>query len=74
MAKCNRGYELQVLSSAAGFYIGTITNEGEPMCRFSAQYYKTRARAEEVLETERFERNNSIENQYCRNPYGSCFN
>jgi len=73
MAKCNRGFEIQVLSSSAGFYLGTLTNDGEPMCRLSIQYYKTRAIAEEALRTDRFDRRDSIENLYCRNPYGSCF-
>jgi hypothetical protein len=43
--------ELEVLRSAAGFYIGTRTAEGTPNTRESARYWPKRPDAEEALKT-----------------------
>lgn len=40
--------ELQVLQSAAGFYIGTASEDG-PYTRESQEYFRTRSRAESAL-------------------------
>lgn len=42
--------KLEVLSSNAGYYIGTSTEDG-PCSRESAQYWPTRVKAEEALES-----------------------
>lgn len=41
--------ELQVLESAAGFYIGTFSENG-PYTRESQEYFLTRSRAEGALD------------------------
>jgi hypothetical protein len=33
--KCKKGFIVQVCQSAAGYYMGTKTLEGEPNCRLS---------------------------------------
>jgi len=44
------GYQLpiQVLQSAAGFYIGTVSDDG-PVSRESAEYFPTRPAAEAAI-------------------------
>ena len=49
MATCRRGYEIQVLRSGAGYYLGTVDEEGFPNCRISSGYAKTRELAENLL-------------------------
>lgn len=49
----------QVLKSAAGYYIGMLYHDEEmggwfPWCRDSANYWKTREEAEEVLLSQNF--------------------
>jgi len=41
-------YLLQILKSAAGFYIGTA-DRGEPVSRESQEYFRTRQAAEKSL-------------------------
>lgn len=43
--------QLQVLRSAAGFYIGTLDREGFPYSRESVEYFKSREVAETALAT-----------------------
>lgn len=50
---CPNGFEICVLSSNAGFYIGTLTHEGFPNCRIS-EYFKTDTAAKYALETGQF--------------------
>lgn len=38
---CIKGKEIKPLKSAAGWYMGTLTEEGMPNCRVSMMYYKT---------------------------------
>ena len=42
---------LEVLPSAAGYYIGTLDEEGMPYSRESEEYWKTRGAAEAALNT-----------------------
>lgn len=56
--QCQKGLELNVYKSYAGFYIGTFICDGEdvgPNCRCSG-YYKTREAAEQALENRTFNR------------------
>jgi len=53
--KCIKGYEIRVLKSAAGFYIGTTEEEGFPMCRISG-YYPTEEAAQTALNNKTFYR------------------
>lgn len=44
--KCINGFEIKPLKSAAGWYMGTTTEEGFPNCRVTANYYNTKEEAE----------------------------
>lgn len=43
--RCVNGYEIEALKSAAGYYIGTRTEEGMPQCRISSTYYPSKEEA-----------------------------
>jgi len=45
---------LIVLQSAAGYYIGRVTADGEPYSRDSAEYYLTKSEADIALATNSF--------------------
>lgn len=45
---------LQVCQSRAGFYLGTVTEEGLPNSRESAEYWPQRPQAEAALTQGRF--------------------
>ena len=47
---CNRRLPLQVLKSAAGYYIGTADKDG-PFTRESIQYFRKAEVAEKALES-----------------------
>jgi hypothetical protein len=44
-----RQLPLEVCKSAAGFYVGTREEDGEPFSRESTQYWPTRQEAERAL-------------------------
>ena len=67
--KCIKGYEVQVLSSPAGFYLGTLDEDGLPNCRISTQYAKTREQAEDLMPDRQV---GCIENEWCNGGKG-CF-
>ena len=46
--------ELQVLQSAAGFYIGTLCPQDGPFTRESVEYFPTRALADAALRSDRW--------------------
>ena len=48
---CNKDMPLQVLKSAAGFYIGTCDSHGCPVSRESVQYWRNQEPAEHALST-----------------------
>ena len=53
---CHKGFEIQVLRSGAGYYIGTVDSEdGSPYCRLSVNYYPTAAAAQKDLDSLSFE-------------------
>ena len=58
--KCQRGNDIQVLKSNAGYYVGTLDKEdGTPYCRLSQYYGKTKD--DPIMDIER----ECDENQYC---------
>lgn len=65
--KCIKGKEIQVLHSAAGWYIGCYDDDG-PCCRIS-MYYKTREHAETALEHKLFYRD-ADEITFCNRNWG----
>ena len=67
--KCKKGYEVEVLNSAAGFYLGTKDDEGFPNCRISA-HSQSRELAEYLIPNRQ---TNCIENEFCNGGRG-CFN
>lgn len=48
-AYLNRTVALQVYKSAAGFYLGALSEHGEPLARDSEEYWGTRGEAEAAL-------------------------
>lgn len=69
---CMQGYEVQVLNNSAGYYIGTITEDG-PNCRISQEYYKTKEKAETALKTVFQTRESAMENHFCNGGLGCRF-
>ena len=57
--KCKRGHEIRVLKSNAGYYVGTLDEDGCPNCRLSQYYGQTKD--DPIMSEER----DCIENQYC---------
>lgn len=58
---CRKGYEVCPQRSAAGYYMGTCTEDGEPNCRVSSKYAPT-AEAAKALP---LDRDYAIEIQMC---------
>lgn len=67
--KCIKGYEVEPQRSAAGYYMGTIDEDGCPNCRLSTSYAKTKEGALSL----QLDRQIAEENTFC-NGCGSCFN
>lgn len=67
--KCMRGYDVKPLKSAAGYYIGTLDEDGFPNCRISSEYAKTEEEACSLLLDRQ---TNCIENDFCNGGKG-CF-
>lgn len=66
MLKCKKGYELKVLNgNLAGFYIGTLCEDGFPNCRLSEGYFKTRDAGEQTLQSGIFVDRRCPENYFC---------
>lgn len=63
--KCNKGKEVRFLESPAGFYLGTLTEEGFPNCRFSSYF-------ESMEEFESCTFRDCMEVQHCNQGFG-CF-
>jgi hypothetical protein len=51
-AGCARRAELQVLKSQAGWYIGTVNDEGLPCARESQEYWPTQELALQALQND----------------------
>lgn len=41
--------DIQVMKSAAGYYIGTADSDGSPFSRESKEYWRTKCEADEAL-------------------------
>ena len=72
--KCNKGLEVQVLKSAAGYYIGTMIEDKEmkcevPNCQISVNYFRTEEKAKEAMAAG-FQQRTCMENQYCAGARG----
>lgn len=66
--QCKKGYEVQPLKSAAGYYMGTLDEDGCPNCRLSTGYTKTAEAAKQLP----LDRQTAMENAFC-NGCGRCF-
>lgn len=71
---CRKGYEIKVLKSCAGYYLGTVTKDGVPYCRCSTEYAPTKEEAEKCLFVDR---HFAMENMDCNHgkgclDYGEC--
>lgn len=64
--KCKKGYEIHVLKSAAGYYRGTVDEEGIPNCRLSG-YAKTFEEASSLALSREI---GCIENDFCNGGKG----
>lgn len=69
--KCSQGYEIKVLKSNAGYYLGTVSEEGLPNCRLSEEYYPNEDAAKNALDNGFYTERESVENLYC-NGFISC--
>ena len=67
--KCIKGYEVEVMNSPAGYYLGTRTPEGFPNCRISG-YCQNKELAPYLVMSRQW---GCIENEYCNEGKG-CFN
>lgn len=68
--KCIKGYEIEVLKSAVGYYLGTLDEEGFPNCRISTKYTSNR---NDAMKNLKYDRQDSFENMFCNGGCG-CFN
>lgn len=64
--KCRRGYEVKALKSGAGWYLGTLDEEGFPNCRISQNYAKTEKEALSLG----MDRQCASENRFCNGGQG----
>lgn len=69
--KCRQGFEIKVLSSPAGTYLGTKDEDGFANCRCTG-YYKYKNVAEQHLLDESFTVRDCMENNFCNGGLG-CF-
>lgn len=67
--KCRKGYEVKPIKSFAGYYLGTLDEEGFPNCRISKNYAETEFKAS-LLPMDR--QLGCIENEHCNGGQG-CF-
>lgn len=70
--KCKQDFEVQVLQSASGYYIGTLDEEGFPNCRLSVEYYKTRESAQYAFDNRTFMERESEEILFCNGSIRKC--
>lgn len=66
--KCIKGYDVEPLRSAAGYYMGAIDYEEGPICRITSLYAKDAEGAKSLP----LDRQDADENMFC-NGCGNCF-
>lgn len=66
--KCKKGFNITVCKSAAGYYIGTVDEDGVPNCRISG-YADNEKDADSLSMSRQF---GCVENEYCNGGRG-CF-
>ena len=73
--KCVAGKDIKVLKSGAGYYIGTLCDDGAPNCRISVQYFAKEDDAAIALLNGDFYFRDCMENTWCANCHGgaNCF-
>jgi hypothetical protein len=69
--KCIKGFDVKVLHSNAGYYIGTLDDMESPNCRVSVGYYRKEQDAQNALKNNSFANRECMENRYC-NGGGEC--
>ena len=62
--KCSKDYELQVLHSNAGYYIGTLDEFGAPNCRLT-NYYQSKDDASNDLDHKSYKVRDAVEVNWC---------
>ena len=67
--KCIKGYEITACRSAAGWYMGTVDEDGCPNCRLTTQYARS---AEEAEQLPLDRQCGCMENEWCNGGKG-CF-
>lgn len=68
--KCIKNHEVEILKSAAGYYLGTVDPDDHmPYCRISKEYAKTEKEAKKLLMNRQ---TSCIENNFCNGGRG-CF-
>lgn len=72
LIKCRKKKVVQVCKSAAGYYIGTMDEDG-PNCRLSEEYYPSFDEAQEALNNKTYTERDCKENNFCRGNIGKCF-
>lgn len=71
MKKCINGIEVKVLNSAAGYYIGTVDEDGFPNCRISSLYYPSQEDALRTFKSGVYPvRSNAEETLFCNSGRG----
>lgn len=70
MNKCTRNHTIQALKSAAGWYVGTIDEDGFPYCRISTEYYKSQQECQMAIDNGSYMQRTCMENQFCNRGYG----
>lgn len=62
---CSRGFEIKVLKSKKGFFVGSVDKTGIPFCKLSTRYFGNKNQAEAAL-NEGFEINyDSFQMRHC---------
>lgn len=64
---CTKGFEISVIESSSGFYIGTLTRDGQRKCRLSKFYFMTREDAQKAIVAMHFDQLINPHNLTCSN-------
>lgn len=67
MIKCDKGKEIKILQSAAGYYLGSVDKDGDPYCRCSRYYYENEHSLKFHFNNGTLPIRRCIENELCGN-------